>query len=290
MQRIGKEQQIFNIEMIQVYPVAPWEERINVIVESDRQKALEIAQDIENCNAIIIAACSSERNGIVGTGGAIRDTTTTIVPQNIDPVAEYTVTLGPRDKFNLYNAELTAMSIALQNLVGQICNRSIVILPSNLAALQAVKRPKHQSGQYVLQQIYKFAYELKTKGNRISAIWVPSQEEIGLKIRAKKAAKQATTEGRTGSRETGAKAAILSTALRNLKEKRGLPRGIGKYTTELDRALPGKHTKLLYDSFKCTEARILAQLRTGMARVNEYLHRIGAAKSDQCACGQASEL
>jgi hypothetical protein len=64
---------------------------------------------------------------------------------------------------------------------------------------------------------------------------------------------------------------------------------MGKYTTEMDRALPGKHKKLLYDSFKCTEAIILAQLRTGMARLNEYLHRIGASESDQCACGQASE-
>ena len=34
---------------------------------------------------------------------------------------------------------------------------------------------------------------------------------------------------------------------------------------------------------------ILAQLRTGMARLNGYLHRIGAAESDQCACGQATE-
>ena len=34
---------------------------------------------------------------------------------------------------------------------------------------------------------------------------------------------------------------------------------------------------------------MLAQLRTGMARLNTYLYRINAARSDLCACGQARE-
>jgi len=37
------------------------------------------------------------------------------------------------------------------------------------------------------------------------------------------------------------------------------------------------------------EAGILAQLRTGMARINSYLHRIGASGTDQCDCGTAKE-
>jgi hypothetical protein len=57
----------------------------------------------------------------------------------------------------------------------------------------------------------------------------------------------------------------------------------------MDTALPGKHTRTIYDALKRREANILAQLRTGMARLNGYLHRIGAAESDQCACGRATE-
>jgi hypothetical protein len=34
---------------------------------------------------------------------------------------------------------------------------------------------------------------------------------------------------------------------------------------------------------------VLAQLMTGVARLNAYLHRIEAVPSDQCACGQARE-
>ena len=46
---------------------------------------------------------------------------------------------------------------------------------------------------------------------------------------------------------------------------------------------------LLYDHLTRKEVGVLAQLRTGMARLNGYLHRIRAAPSDQCACGQATE-
>jgi hypothetical protein len=65
--------------------------------------------------------------------------------------------------------------------------------------------------------------------------------------------------------------------------------GVGAFTRKLDTALPGKHTRLLYNSFKWNEAAILAQLRTGMSRLNAYLYRINAAETDLCACGQAKE-
>src|SRR5436305_1421569 len=57
----------------------------------------------------------------------------------------------------------------------------------------------------------------------------------------------------------------------------------------VDAALPGKHTRRLYDQLSRKEASVLAQLRTGMARLNAYLHRIKVAATDQCACGQARE-
>uniref|UniRef100_A0A093UTM5 RNA-directed DNA polymerase from mobile element jockey n=1 Tax=Talaromyces marneffei PM1 TaxID=1077442 RepID=A0A093UTM5_TALMA len=68
-----------------------------------------------------------------------------------------------------------------------------------------------------------------------------------------------------------------------------LPENVGKYSKAVDAALPGKHTRSLYDRLNRKEAKILAQLRTGMTGLNSYLNRIGAADSDLCACGQASE-
>jgi hypothetical protein len=81
--------------------------------------------------------------------------------------------------------------------------------------------------------------------------------------------------------------------LNNARAKRGttrsLPEKVGKHSKRVDIALPGKHTRRLYDGLPWKEANVLAQLRTGMARLNSYLHRINAAPTDLCACGQARE-
>lgn len=74
-----------------------------------------------------------------------------------------------------------------------------------------------------------------------------------------------------------------------MKQPHTLSGKVGNFTTKLDRALPGKHTKKLYDSLKKTEAKILIQLRTAMGRINKYLHRIGATESPDCACGVEKE-
>ena len=84
-----------------------------------------------------------------------------------------------------------------------------------------------------------------------------------------------------------ARATVLSLAKHDFRLK---PiENVGKYTRKFDTALPGKHTSCLYNAFKRTEAEILAQLRTGMSRLNGYLYRIKAIDSDLCACGQAKE-
>jgi hypothetical protein len=70
---------------------------------------------------------------------------------------------------------------------------------------------------------------------------------------------------------------------------RSLPEKVGKLSKRVDTALPGKHTRKLYDQLTQKEASVLTQLRTGIARLNSYLFLIRAAPSDQCACGEARE-
>jgi hypothetical protein len=74
-----------------------------------------------------------------------------------------------------------------------------------------------------------------------------------------------------------------------IKANEALPEGIGKHSKDVDAALPGKHTKAIYDTLNKKEAGTLSQLRTGMARINSYLHQIGASGTDQCDCGTAKE-
>jgi hypothetical protein len=85
------------------------------------------------------------------------------------------------------------------------------------------------------------------------------------------------------------KSTTLKIALSQAAPSNDLPGNVGRHVKRVDAALPGKHTRQLYDRLSWKEASVLAQLRTGMARLNSYLCRINVADSDQCACGQARE-
>ncbi|OAQ58289.1 endonuclease/exonuclease/phosphatase [Purpureocillium lilacinum] len=78
-------------------------------------------------------------------------------------------------------------------------------------------------------------------------------------------------------------------ALAEEREREKIPESVGKYSKRIDKALPGKHTRTIYDALKGEEADVLVQLRTGMIRLNSYLRSIGATDSNLCDCGQATE-
>jgi hypothetical protein len=256
-----------------------------VIVKPDHQEATQIARDAQG---IIVATCSSEQNGIVGMGGAICDTIATGSSDKA-AIATYTVTLGPRDRFNIYFAEIIAVTTALRNLSAlPLKNRVITILSSNLSLLQVINSPKQQSGQSYICQIYESTHRLQKTGNQVFAIWTPANNQITLQGKAKVMARQAVEPFRDAKEQTpSAKTTVL--CLAKQKHKVGLIERVGDYTRKFDTALPGKHTRLLYNGFNRAEAVILAQLRTGMSRLNGYLYRINAAQTDLCACGQAKE-
>jgi hypothetical protein len=120
--------------------------------------------------------------------------------------------------------------------------------------------PRQQSGQCSIRQIYGDAQRLRARGK------VEGQYRNGQ-----------------------AKSTIVRTARRMQTQSVTLPETVGKYSRNIDPALSGRHTRTLYDAFKRTEASVLAQLRTGMSRLNGYLFQIGAAESDRCGCGAAKE-
>lgn len=86
----------------------------------------------------------------------------------------------------------------------------------------------------------------------------------------------------------GMRSTPLQIAWAKRPPRKALPEKVGRCSKRVDAALPGKHTRLLYGRPSRTEAGVLAQLRTGMAKLTDF-HRIKAALSDQCAGGQARE-
>jgi DNA-binding protein H-NS len=217
-----------------------------VILKSDHQEAALIARDT---HGIVVETCSSEKNGIVGIGGAICDTITTGSSDKA-AIATYTVTLGPRDRLNIYFAEIIAVATALRNLSAlPLQNRVITVLSSILSLLQVINSPKQQSGQSYIRQIYESTNKLHETGNRVFANWTTASEHIALKEKAKAMARQAAAPIRDAKEQTSsAKTIVLYLAKRKYKGQ--LIERVGEYTRKFDRALPGRHTRLLY----CTMA------------------------------------
>ncbi|EMD66072.1 hypothetical protein COCSADRAFT_294655 [Bipolaris sorokiniana ND90Pr] len=60
----------------------------------------------------------------------------------------------------------------------------------------------------------------------------------------------------------------------NIARKQGIAKkvlvDVGAYSKRIDAALPGKHTRQLYDGLSRKESSVLTQLRTGMAQLNTY--------------------
>jgi hypothetical protein len=83
--------------------------------------------------------------------------------------------------------------------------------------------------------------------------------------------------------------AMLSTIRREQSLNKLLER-VGMFLKKVDAVLLGKYTRLLYDSLSWREARVLAQLHIGMARLNWYLHLVGVATSDQCPYRNVREM
>ncbi len=158
------------------------------------------------------------------------------------------------------------------------------------AAVLTLRNPRQQSGQEHICSIYESINKLKRKCNTITVVWLPTDEDEELWTCAKEKAKEAT---RQGTEPQTLLPRVRSTTLNVARAERGttrsLPEKVGKLSKKVDTALPGKHTRKLYDQLTQKEASVLAQLRTGIARLNSYLFLIKATPSDQCACGEARE-
>ncbi|KAM5529264.1 reverse transcriptase [Fusarium oxysporum f. sp. phaseoli] len=153
------------------------------------------------------------------------------------------------------------------------------------------RRTSCAGGHAALRQHANTAERYKKSGNAIKMRWVSStNESFTMGVKAKAEARKATDSGYGATKPPyQARSTRLRVLLAQRRQHMVLPESVGGYSKRLDKALPSKHTRTLYDALKRRESDILVQLRTGMARVNRYLHRIGAAETDICDCGQEEE-
>jgi hypothetical protein len=284
---------IERMETIEPYALPPWHRHMVVEYDSDKEAAADVdtgddVTETSSLSQVLIATSASARNGLVGMGGVVRNTTSGGAD---DTVARYSVTLGPRDEQNAYTAELEAIAVVLRCMPDGLRHREVIIATRNRSALQAIAKPRQQSGQGAIREIYRHARRLEKGDYTIKMRWVSStNESFTLGAKAKAEARKATDSGcRVTNPPRQARSTRLRVLLAQRRQRMMLPESVGGYSKRLDKALPGKHTRTLYDALKRRESDILVQLRTGMARVNRYLQRIGAAETDTCDCGQEEE-
>ncbi|KAJ3453787.1 hypothetical protein MRS44_018419 [Fusarium solani] len=269
------------LETIQPFALAPWEERVEAITDDAAPGESEAGW------AIRIAVSSSARNDVVGVGGAVQ------IPLSVrgGPKLEtFSFTLGMRTEQNPYSGELAAMAYALRRTPPRVKYRSFALLTSNKAAALTLKQPRQQSGQEYIRCIYDSIEDLREDGNVVRVLWLPSSDENELLKQAKAEAWKATQQGAIPQKWfPGMKSTTLRIARSKVNANGSLPDKVGRHSKRVDAALPGKHTRQLYDQLSWKEASVLAQLRTGIARLNAYLFHIKAVPSDRCDCGQARE-
>ena len=229
---------------------------------------------------------SAEREGWVGSGGATYDSSGSVLGKTL---THSEAVIGPRTHHNPYQAELITMDLALKGLPRGMTGQHVLVGTSNLGALQAIAQPRQQSGQQYIESIYRTVQTLRLNGNTVKTAWAPTKVFNELKSQAKNAARRALQQGNiTVANFPSAKATVLRTALAK-QVATTIPLQVGRFSRDLDHALPGTHTKKMYDTLRRKEANILIQLRTGMARLNGYLYCIKATDSDLCQCGTAKE-
>jgi ribonuclease HI len=268
------------LETITPFTLAPWETRIQTGVEAMPDPPTVPGGSIQ------VAVSSSARNELVGFGVAIEKQP----PQYRKlKMKSFSVTLGARSEQNPFSAELAAIAHTLNILVG-LEDYRITLLTSNKAAALKIRNPRQQSGQEFVRQTYKLMKRLQRKGNHINIRWVPTNKDNKLLGLAKAQARTTTQKDAVPQGSVPRmKSTTLNIARSHAATSNDLPENVGRHVKRIDAALPGKHTRQLYDRLSWKEASVLAQLRTGMARLNGYLYRINVADTDQCVCGQARE-
>lgn len=266
------------LETVQPFSLAPWQKRLRILSRESEE---------EECTGwtMGVAVSSSARNGMVGSGGVIQVACPTLTRPRCEP---FSFALGTRTEQNPLSGELAAIAYALRHLP-ETTNQNIAVSTRNKTVAAVLAKPYQQSGQEFICCIYDCVDELAKKGNSIALCWDALGEEQLLKI-AKRQAKAATQEGTTAQAHFPLmRSTTLNIERKKLRRERCLPERVGVYSKKIDAALPGSHTRQIYDEGIWRERSALGQLRTGMGRWRSFLFLIGAVDSEQCECGHTKE-
>jgi len=169
--------------------------------------------------------------------------------------------------------------LMIENIGPKVRSMEYTIVSSNRAAVQAIEHTRRAPHQALLRTISLNAEALRARGGpRIKIQWVPKKDlTLDEAKEATQLAKAATVSDLNPIPEKP-----LSAARRQAHQL--AKKSTRKIDHHLDTALPGKHTKGMYDQLTGKQAAVLCQLRTGMNKLNCYLSKIKASDTALCEC------
>jgi hypothetical protein len=220
---------------------------------------------------------------------------------------QWSRTVGTEDDTNVYYTHLggiweatTYITTAMTKIRMHPARIWATIFTNNRSTLQALAAPARQSGQRLISQITQRITDIHNTGMWVDLKWTSSQDQTpGIQAAKALARRASRTESETRNPEDmplWAKVQLQSTVWRTTR-KEIVKQGVdefqksrwGWFTRSIDKALPGKHTKKLYDNLTREEASILTQLRTGHASLNGFLFSINRTDNAICQCGENDE-
>lgn len=281
-----------DIEVIQPFPLDPWQRSLGELITTVGSNIHELHE--AGHARLWLFTSVSIRNSLVGTGLVVRVNQVNIVSSHR--------TVGNDDSLNAHYAQLGVVLEAVSYVRAMLpriqmspWKIKVTIVISNPAVLPSLAKPHLQGGQALITQITEAINQLGGMGAKVN-LRQQTEEDDENTARAHTLAREATAENSNVDPPPWAqvqlRASVLRWALANTKQHRKdnfHQATTGQFTRRLDSALPGPHTRMLYDCLDREKASILAQLRTGHTRRNGYLHRIGKIDSDLCECGVERE-
>ncbi|KUL82055.1 hypothetical protein ZTR_10680 [Talaromyces verruculosus] len=286
-----------HMETIQPGAAHPWKPRIRQFIEqigeTGEYQVTRAATPEQSRRRIVIYTHGSLKNGNLSIG--------LVIQVNGSTTDCWSMTVGREDQLNLYYAQLGAIYEAVNytntivsNLTRPASTTWTTIVTSNLSALQSLAKPRYQSGQSLIRQITDGILRITETGMNTNLQWLSSDDETPGLQHAIRLSRQATPPENSNLIPRWAKTCLKS-ALWRITRARLEEQGReefrqgkhGLFTVSLDSALPGKHTRRLYEGLTRSEASALAQLRTGCSRLNQALFQIKRSEDDQCLVRKA---
>lgn len=285
------------IETIAPCPIPPWAKALNVVIESDRTLATAYAQ--RERDTYNYWTDGSGRNGITGSAFASGSGFT---PQHLFNRVEQAITYMPSVYSNIYASELYGIYRAVWDIqcrpdLGSSRWKTFTIYTDNQSALKSLYKIAYQSGQILLIAIRQSILNITKRGHEVQFRWIPAHSGIPGNERANLLARQTTEPGAKPLKLGQDVAKVLKSALFREARKRIISEANalfdkgskGKYTRDLDKALPRPHAARVYFQLSAQETKILIQLRTSHGHFNQYLAQRRLIPSKACGCGYHTE-